>query len=168
MDTTVPQEMVFALPNPLPLNKVILRPQPTDPEATWVREFEVLVSTEGPEQGFTSVGRWTLDPVQARAGTDLERPDPARFEFPETRPTGSCSASCPTTAARTTSPWPSSRSTGSGAEARLGGWLPGGGPRGGGNLSCWPPGAPAHREQGQRRDGEPVPSNVGAPAAPGE
>ena len=85
VDTTVPQEMVFALPNPLPLNKVILRPHPTDPEATWVREFEVLVSTEGPEQGFTSVGRWTLDPVQARAGTDQERPDPARFEFPETQ-----------------------------------------------------------------------------------
>ncbi|MDQ3702023.1 MAG: SUN domain-containing protein [Chloroflexota bacterium] len=83
-DAMLPQEMVFALPTPLAVSKVILRPQPTEPEETWVKEFEVLVSTTGPEGAFTSVGTWTLDPRQARAGTDLERPNPARFEFPET------------------------------------------------------------------------------------
>ena len=85
LEATVPQEMVFALPSQLAVSKVILRPQPNEPEGTWVKEFEVLVSTEGPDRGFTSVGKWTLDPVQARAGTDLERPNPPRFEFPETQ-----------------------------------------------------------------------------------
>jgi hypothetical protein len=84
-DVARPQEMVFALPSTLALNKVILRPQPTEPEDTWVKEFEVLISTQGPDRGFTSVGTWTLDPQQARAGTDLERPDPPRFEFPESQ-----------------------------------------------------------------------------------
>jgi F5/8 type C domain len=83
LDTSAPQEMVFLLPTQLAVNKVILRPQPAEPEATWVKEFEVLVSTEGPDRGFTSVGTWTLDPQQARAGTDLEKPNPPRFEFPE-------------------------------------------------------------------------------------
>ncbi len=83
-DATLPQEMVFALPTPLAINKVILRPQPTEPEDTWVKEFEVLVSTTGPDEAFTPVGRWTLDPGQARAATDPDRPNPPRFEFPET------------------------------------------------------------------------------------
>ncbi|MGH2356085.1 MAG: discoidin domain-containing protein [Chloroflexota bacterium] len=83
VDASVPQELVFALRTPLQINKVILRPQPTEPEATWVRDFEVLVSTESADAGFTSVGRWTLDPQQARAGVDLEHPNPPRFEFPE-------------------------------------------------------------------------------------
>jgi hypothetical protein len=84
-DASLPQELVFALPEELAVNKVILRPHPTEPEATWVRDFEVLVSTSGPDRGFASVGRWTLDAEEARAGVDLEQPNPTRFEFPETQ-----------------------------------------------------------------------------------
>ncbi|HEX2035324.1 MAG TPA: discoidin domain-containing protein [Chloroflexota bacterium] len=83
-DATLPQEIVFALPQPMPVNKVILRPQPNEPEDTWIKEFEVLVSTEGPNGHFTSLGRWTLDIPAARAGVEApegQRLQPPRFEF---------------------------------------------------------------------------------------
>ena len=82
-DASLPQDLVFSLPSTLPLNKAILRPQPTEPVETWVRDFELLVSTESADAGFTSIGRWTLDVEQARKSVDPQRPEPQRFEFPQ-------------------------------------------------------------------------------------
>ncbi len=81
-DASFPQEMVFRLPSPLLVNKVILLPQPDEPEATWVRDFEVLVSTQSPDAGFAPVVSGTLDAAQARQAVDPERPgEPPRFLF---------------------------------------------------------------------------------------
>ena len=37
------------------MNQVVLRPHPTEPADTWVRDFEVLISADSPETGFTRV-----------------------------------------------------------------------------------------------------------------
>jgi hypothetical protein len=88
LDASVPQELVFALPRPLKVNKVILRPQPDEPPETWVKDFEVLVSSVSADGGFERVVAGSVDLQRARAAVDPDRPgEPAsgaaRFEFPE-------------------------------------------------------------------------------------
>ncbi len=82
-DATLPQELVFQLPAVLKANKVILRPQPNEPPETWVKDFEVLVSTQSATEGFTSVARGSLSIEQARLAMDPTAPDQPRFEFPD-------------------------------------------------------------------------------------
>ena len=82
-DTTVPQELVFTLPYPLRVNKVILRPHPEEAPETWVREFEVLTSPDSAERGFVTAVRGMLSIEAGRIAADLDRADPPRFEFPE-------------------------------------------------------------------------------------
>jgi hypothetical protein len=82
-DATLPQELVFQLPAVLKTNKVILRPQPNEPPETWVKDFEVLVSTQSATEGFTSVARGSLSIEQARLAIDPNAPDQPRFEFPD-------------------------------------------------------------------------------------
>ena len=73
-DAQLPQEIVFAARETALIEKVILTNHPTEPVESYVKDFEVLVSTEGSESGFTSVGQWTL---QANA-------EPQAFTFPQT------------------------------------------------------------------------------------
>lgn len=70
----LPQEVVIATANPAAIEKVILTNHPTEPVASYVKEFEVLVSTEGPGSGYTSVGRWSMQP----------NAEPQTFTFPKT------------------------------------------------------------------------------------
>jgi hypothetical protein len=79
-----PQEMVFQLPATLKIDKVILRPQPDEPTDTWVKDFEVLVSTKSANDGFASVTGGSLTVEEARKAIDPEAADQPRFEFPET------------------------------------------------------------------------------------
>jgi hypothetical protein len=58
-----PQELVFQLPQRLKITSVVLRPQPAEPFATWVQDFELLVSEESPDAGFRPVARGTLPAV---------------------------------------------------------------------------------------------------------
>ncbi len=83
-DAQFPQELVFALPRQLLVNKVILLPHPLDPAETWVNEFEVLVSTQSAESGFTPVLRGALSLEQGRAVLERDSARWPRFEFPET------------------------------------------------------------------------------------
>ncbi len=59
-DATLPVDLVFELPNTLKVNKLILRPHPDEPPATWVKDFELLVSTKSASDGFQSVVRRSL------------------------------------------------------------------------------------------------------------
>jgi hypothetical protein len=79
-----PQELVFQLPEALKMNKVILRPQPDEPPETWVKDFEVLVSSKSATDGFTSATRGSLSVEQARRAIDPDGADQPRFEFAET------------------------------------------------------------------------------------
>jgi hypothetical protein len=83
-DASFPQEMIFALPRPLAINKVILRAHPAEPERTWVRDFEVLVSTQSADAGFAPVTRGTLDVQRARAALEPDARTLQRFEFGDT------------------------------------------------------------------------------------
>src|SRR5439155_18666812 len=76
--------MLFELPATLKIDKVILRPQPDEPVETWAKSFEVLVSTQSANGGFTSAVRGSLTVEQARQAIDPASPDQPRFEFPET------------------------------------------------------------------------------------
>ena len=57
---TFPQEIVVSWGDKGAPTKVILVNHPDEDPATYVRDFEVLVSAEGPASGFTSVGRFTM------------------------------------------------------------------------------------------------------------
>lgn len=59
-DASLPQEMVFLLPQKTRINKATIRPHPSEPPATWVRDFEILISPESPDAGFVAVARGTL------------------------------------------------------------------------------------------------------------
>jgi hypothetical protein len=84
-DATLPQELVFALPSKTRITKVILRPHPTEPEETWVKDYEILVSADSPNTGFTRVASGTLDVQQARAAMNVENAgEPVRLEFADT------------------------------------------------------------------------------------
>jgi len=80
---TVPHDLVFELPAALKISKVILRPQPDEPTDTWVKDFEVLVSTQSATEGFTPVVRGSLSVDQARQAIDPDSPGQPRFVFPE-------------------------------------------------------------------------------------
>ena len=62
-DATFPQEFVVAQQNVSGVSKVILTQQPTEPRDTWAKDFEIQGSTEGPDRGFVTIGRWQLQQV---------------------------------------------------------------------------------------------------------
>ena len=82
-DARLPVDLVFSLRERITVNNVILRPHPGEPPETWVREFEVLVSTDAPDSGFTSIRAGALPSSVERppsaTGTDA---DP-KFSFPD-------------------------------------------------------------------------------------
>jgi hypothetical protein len=82
-NASVPQEMVFALPQTLRINRIVLLPRAADPEETWVKDFEVLVSTQSADAGFTSILRGTLDLDKARAGVTVDQANLPRFDVPD-------------------------------------------------------------------------------------
>jgi hypothetical protein len=51
-----------------------LNPQVNEPKETWVKQFEIAVSNEGPDRGFITVGQWEMAQT---AGLQ-------RFTFPTT------------------------------------------------------------------------------------
>ena len=59
-NATFPQNIVVEHQNAAVIQKVILTQQPNEPRSTWVKTFEIDVSTKGPNQGFKKVGEWTL------------------------------------------------------------------------------------------------------------
>jgi hypothetical protein len=63
----LPVELVFVLPEQTVANRVILRPHPSDPGPTWVREFEVAFSTGGPEGPWSVACAAELDPARVTA-----------------------------------------------------------------------------------------------------
>lgn len=71
-NATFPQDVVVEHQNVSTIQKVILTQQPNEPPETWAKDFEVQVSTEGPDRGFVTVGRWQLRQVDG----------PQRFTFP--------------------------------------------------------------------------------------
>lgn len=56
---TFPQDIVVSHENASMVSKVILTQQPSEPQDSWVKEFEIDVSTEGPTSGWQTVGTWT-------------------------------------------------------------------------------------------------------------
>ena len=70
-DAGLPQEVVFETGQPTRIEKVVLTQQPTEPPETFVREFEVQVSTASPDGPWRTIGRWSLD----------QSLDPQRFLF---------------------------------------------------------------------------------------
>ncbi len=74
-DVSFPQEIVVQLTDRLTPDKVILSNHPTEPVDSYVKDFEVLLSTESPDGPWQSVGRWTAE----------QRPEIQRFTF-ETAP----------------------------------------------------------------------------------
>lgn len=70
-DATFPQDIVVEHQNVSTIQKVILTQQPNEPPDTWARDFEIQVSTEGPDRGFVTVGHWQLQQVEG----------PQRFTF---------------------------------------------------------------------------------------
>jgi hypothetical protein len=59
---TFPQELVFRLPQKTRVNKVVLRPHPSEPAITWARDFDLLVSEDSSETGFVQVAGGRLLP----------------------------------------------------------------------------------------------------------
>lgn len=53
-------EMVFVLPKTAKIIQVAFNPYTTEDPKRWAREVEVQLSTEGPRQGFKSIGKFTL------------------------------------------------------------------------------------------------------------
>lgn len=67
-----PQDIIVEQQNATAITKVILTQQPTEPRSTWVKEFEVQASTEGPDRGYVTIGKWQLRQVNG----------PQKFTFP--------------------------------------------------------------------------------------
>jgi len=63
VDVTFPQDFVITQQNVSDVSKVILTQQPTEPRDTWAQDFEIQGSTEGPDRGFVTIGRWQLQQV---------------------------------------------------------------------------------------------------------
>jgi VWFA-related protein len=55
-----PAEVVFVLPQATKITQLAFNPFTTEDPTNWAREVEVEVSTEGPKQGFKSLGKFTL------------------------------------------------------------------------------------------------------------
>ncbi len=71
---TFPQDIVVQHDQPSAISKVILTQQGNEPLETWVKDFEVDVSNDGPDRGFTTVGTWRLAQIKGSQ----------RFTFPST------------------------------------------------------------------------------------
>ncbi len=74
-DATFPQDVVVEEQNVSGVSKVILTEQPTEPEDTWAKDFEIQASTQGPDRGFVTVGRWQLQQISG----------PQKFTFAATQ-----------------------------------------------------------------------------------
>jgi hypothetical protein len=64
---TLPIDLIFSLPEQTVANRVLLRPHPSDPPATWVRAFEVSFSTTSPEGPWTVACDAELEPARVTA-----------------------------------------------------------------------------------------------------
>jgi hypothetical protein len=71
LDVSFPQEIVVELTERMTPDKVILSNHPEEPVSSYVKDFEVLLSAEGPQGPWQSVGRWTAE----------QRPAIQRFSF---------------------------------------------------------------------------------------
>ncbi len=69
---TFPQDIVVEQQNVSTISKVILTQQPDEPRDTWAKDFEIQASTQGPDRGFVTIGKWELRQVDG----------PQRFTFP--------------------------------------------------------------------------------------
>ena len=69
---TFPQNVVISLDQVSSVEKVIFTNNPSEPTDTYPKEVEVLVSNQGPDKGFTSVGSYQL----------AQTTDPQKFTFP--------------------------------------------------------------------------------------
>ncbi len=69
---TFPQDIVVEQQQVSAISKVILTQQPDEPRDTWVKDFEIQASTEGPDRGFVTLGKWQLRQLDG----------PQRFTFP--------------------------------------------------------------------------------------
>lgn len=68
-----PVEILFALPKAVTLTHVAFNPFTVEDPNRWAKEVEVQVSTEGPKQGFQTVGQFTL---HNRTHIDPDKPLP--------------------------------------------------------------------------------------------
>lgn len=71
---TFPQDIVVQHEQNTTVAKVILNAQVNEPKETWVKQFEIAISSEGPDRGFVTVGQWEMAQT---AGLQ-------RFTFPTT------------------------------------------------------------------------------------
>ena len=69
-----PQDIIVSHDQITTVAKVVLYPQANEPPATRVRHFEIAVSNDGPDRGFTTIGAW-----DAENTAELRR-----FTFPAT------------------------------------------------------------------------------------
>ncbi len=62
-DAVFPQEIVFAFKDEavIEINKVSMLAFVRDIDVRWIKDFEILVSTSGPREGFSSVGNFRLE-----------------------------------------------------------------------------------------------------------
>ena len=86
-----PIDLAFQAANRASMGKLILRVRPGTPPESWPREFELLVSDEGPDTGYQVVLQATFSREEAeRLLRDTTRrpealvPAPLRYTFPET------------------------------------------------------------------------------------
>lgn len=68
-----PPEILFVMPKVLTITHVAFNPFTTEDPSRWAKEVEVQVSTEGPKQGFQSIGVFTL---HNRVNIDRNKPLP--------------------------------------------------------------------------------------------
>lgn len=74
-----PQEIVFETGQITRPEKINVQQQPGEPPDTYVKEFEVLVSTESPDGPWQSLGRFTAQPIPDVQRYFLDRPLPAHY-----------------------------------------------------------------------------------------
>lgn len=68
-----PAEVVFLLPQVTTITQLAFNPFTTEDPNNWVKDVEVQVSTEGPKQGYKSVGKFSL---HNRQNVDHTKPLP--------------------------------------------------------------------------------------------
>jgi VWFA-related protein len=71
--SNAPAEVVLVLPKVTTINQVAFNPFTVEDPSNWMKDVEVQVSTEGPKQGFKSVGKFTL---HNRQNVDHKKPLP--------------------------------------------------------------------------------------------
>jgi hypothetical protein len=65
---TFPQDVVVSHDQITGVSKIVLWQQANEPMNTWVKRFEVAVSNDGPNTGFTKIGEW-----EAKQETGIQR-----------------------------------------------------------------------------------------------